>query len=231
MVLATMLSREDVYTEGLPAAEPFQRFIDFTLRHAGRTIIDIGCGDGVYAKHLKDLGKQVPGLYCNEAYVEVARNRGLVAYAGDARSTGFPDDHFETALLFEVLEHVPRPEQVLAEALRISQKNVLMTVPNMGEYATLRAQDLTYYHLVTTDHVNFFTLDDFRTMGVRLNADIEVFPSEPINVIALLPGDSVLQELLRRVCHRFFPPVAYNRLYCVAAKNTKTSRRVGVIGS
>lgn len=42
-----MLSRSDLYTDGLPAAEPFGPFVDFVLEHAGHRIVDVGCGTGM----------------------------------------------------------------------------------------------------------------------------------------------------------------------------------------
>jgi len=89
-------------------------------------------------------------------------------------------------VLFEVLEHIPDFRAVVREALRVSRRNVLITVPNVGEYEHLMQYGITYWHLVTTDHVNFFKPDDLEELAESCNARANVRRGEPLVPAALL---------------------------------------------
>lgn len=210
-----MLQREQLYWAG-PALEPSERLVDFAVARAGRTIVDVGCGYGLYAERLRQARREVVGVDMDPRFVEEARSRGIEAVEADAAAMPFDDGQFESAILFEVLEHVPQPERVLAEALRVSSRNVLVTVPNLSEYESLKAYGLTYWHLAVTDHVNFFTVDGLRELGASCGARAEVTASEPLEAFALVPQRRLAWltlVALRRL--RLLRPVAFQRLYGV----------------
>lgn len=211
--------RDELYVIGLPAVEPSSHLVEFAATEAGHSIVDIGCGYGAYALKLRERGHRVAGLELDPAAVARAREHGLDVVHGDASATPFEDDAFDTALLFEVLEHVPDPGSVLREALRVSSRNVLVTVPNVGEYVRLAPYALTYWHLVTEDHVNFFTKADLERLGDESGADAAVRLAEPLEACGLVPERrfwwyvlAVAQRL------RLLRPVAYGRLYAVFTK-------------
>jgi 2-polyprenyl-3-methyl-5-hydroxy-6-metoxy-1,4-benzoquinol methylase len=74
-------------------------------------VLDIGCGVGRYLAHLDGNGV---GVDHNAHSVEVARDRGLVAYTTEA-FTASPDAvhaSFDSLLVAHVLEHMTRAEAV-----------------------------------------------------------------------------------------------------------------------
>lgn len=214
-----MPARGELYVIGLPAVEPSRHLVEFAASEAGRTIVDIGCGYGSYALRLRERGHEVTGLELDPGAVEQARGRGLDVVQGDAASTPFDDDAFDTAILFEVLEHVAEPEQVLREALRVSSRNVLVTVPNVSEYSRLALYGLTYWHLVTEDHVNFFTRAELEQLGDEADADATVRLAEPLEACGLVPERRLWWYLLAVAQRlRLLRPVAHGRLYAVFTK-------------
>ena len=68
----------------------------------------------------------------------------------------FRDQSFDSVLIFEVLEHVADIEKVLSEAFRVARKNVLITVPNSEDIELMKANDVTYAHMLSSDHLHFF---------------------------------------------------------------------------
>ena len=216
-----MLAREEIYVEGLPADVPSRPIVSFVERHAGRRVVDIGCGYGEYARALAASGRDVKGLELDPSYVAEARARGVDVVEGDAAATPFADDEFDTAVLVEVLEHVPHPAAVLREALRVAH-DVVVTVPNVGDYRSLADYGVTYWHLVTTDHVNFFTPDGLRELAAACGAEAAVAPSEPLEPFALVrprgPAWYALAVLRRAGLIR---PVAFNRLYAVVRRRPR----------
>ena len=110
-----------------------KNLINFAKNNSGKNILDIGCATGEYCQKLIELGFNCIGIDINEKYVKKANEIGVEAYVMSGNDLKFPDKSFDTILLFEVLEHVKNPENVLNEAIRVAKKNILITVPNCTE--------------------------------------------------------------------------------------------------
>jgi len=184
-----VLTRKNVYVEGLPAEAEFKDFIDFFLKeHLGRKILDIGCGTGSYGLALQKLGFDYRGIDARRDYVAQALQRGLKVEVMDAAKLDYADHSFDTVILFEVLEHTCDFVSVLREAVRVARERVLLTVPNNSELDGLRQAGLTYWHIHTSDHVNFFTAASLSRILESLGLDFRLSLSEPIHVHRLLPA-------------------------------------------
>jgi SAM-dependent methyltransferase len=210
-----VLDREDIYTAG-PSPVPSERVVRFALEHAGHEVVDLGCGFGSYGARLQEAGRRVVGVDLDPAFVEETRSRGVEALVADVTSTPFDDRSFDSAILFEVLEHIPQPERVLREALRIVRRNVLVTVPNFDDLGQLRDYGLTYSHVAITDHVNFFTSEGLSDLARSAGGFADVVPSEPLEPFGLVrPRGPTWYALavLRRI--GLIRPAAFFRLYAV----------------
>ncbi len=190
--------------------------IDFAAQHAGSEILDIGCATGEYIQKLSDCGFKCVGVDINPKYVESARSKGLEVYRADANRLYFEDKSFDTALLFEVLEHTDDPMGILKEAKRVSRKNVLITVPNSTGFDKLGSMGLTYEHMLERDHINFFTKSDLNELLSGQFEEYMVEEKEPIYLsIHELP--EFLRPLMRRLYNwKLIHPTIYYRLYAVA---------------
>lgn len=94
----------------------------------GKTVLDVGCGAGGKTMYYASLGvKRVVGMDILEKYraeaEDLARELGFEGVfefvCGDAARTGFPDGAFDTVIMNDAMEHVDRPDLVLAEVRRI----------------------------------------------------------------------------------------------------------------
>jgi len=100
--------------------------LDWLLTNAEEPILDVGSGEGLtFIPHATemDVVHFDIDLYAIENFVR-----------GDALHLPFRDNSFRTVVVAELLEHVPDPLKVLMEALRVSNKLVLATVPNEYEW-------------------------------------------------------------------------------------------------
>jgi len=209
-----MPSRAELYVEGLPARVPSEHVLSFLTERAGASVADLGCGIGTYSKRLRETGRDVVGIELDDGAVAQAQSDGLDVRLGDVTALPFPDGAFETSVLVDVIEHVADPERVLAEALRVARRNVLVTVPNVGEYERLRAYGVTYWHLVTTDHINFFTREDLEGHAARIGARVDVRLAEPLEACALVPDRGLWWYTLVLLARaRLLRPVGWARIY------------------
>ncbi len=161
------------------------KLIDFAIHNAGKKILDVGCANGDYIKILQDNGFNCTGIDINPEYIDKALEKGLNAYVMRGDNLDFPDNSFDTILLFEVLEHVENPLEVLKELKRVAKKNILITVPNCTHFSELKRYNLTYEHMLEKDHINFFTKKDLKDLLSKEFKYFKVVEEEPIPLTLL----------------------------------------------
>lgn len=102
----------------------------------GVTVLDYGCGDAFrYGGKLVEGKTDYRGFDISTVAVESAKSRGInVGLLSEDGRTSLEDGQAQTALCFEVLEHLMRPDIAVAEIYRCLGKDgvFLMSVPNPG---------------------------------------------------------------------------------------------------
>ena len=97
-------------------------------------VVEIGCGDGALLAELsrRALGRELDGFELSPPAAELARRRDIPRAhrieAFDGARVPAPDGAYELAVVSHVLEHVPDPPALLAEAARLAPW-VLVEVP------------------------------------------------------------------------------------------------------
>lgn len=212
------LKREDIFRDsrswyaGMRDASMFSgRLIDFCRAHAGKKILDFGCASGNYCLELGRLGFDCTGVDINEEYIKTALSRGVNALRVKD-SLPFEDKSFDTVILFEILEHVSCPAEILKEAKRVAKKNVLLTVPNNTEFEMLKRANLTYEHMLEEDHSNFFTKDSLSGLLSGCFDRFSIRKEEPVAVQSLLPW-YLRKAVSLGMRLGFVRPKVYYRLY------------------
>jgi 2-polyprenyl-6-hydroxyphenyl methylase/3-demethylubiquinone-9 3-methyltransferase len=86
-------------------------------------VLDVGCGGGFLSNDIAERGHEVTGLDIAADALAVAHahdESGRVRYLeGDALALPFEDRSFDAVCAMDLLEHVERPERVIAEASRV----------------------------------------------------------------------------------------------------------------
>jgi ubiquinone/menaquinone biosynthesis C-methylase UbiE len=125
-----------LFLENLPAAHALARacecqaFSHFQLKPP---ILDVGCGDGLFAKICFPKIKIDIGLDQNKNEIRMAKENNAYkkVVLADATKMPFRDSYFKTIISNSALEHIDRPDKVLAEANRVLKKggSFIFTVP------------------------------------------------------------------------------------------------------
>jgi SAM-dependent methyltransferase len=91
-----------------PSDELMDRAVEFWRPHLGRSILDIGCGEGHLLSALCRAGYSAQGVDLTLALVERARARGLaVAHQNAVEYISQQGAKFDTFLMLDFVEHIP----------------------------------------------------------------------------------------------------------------------------
>jgi len=197
--------------------------LEFASKYSGKMVLDVGCSIGEYCKELSTRGFNCVGVDYNPKYIEKAKAKGVEAYVMDAYRLDFKDDRFDSALMFEILEHLEDPLSALQEAKRVAKRNILVTTPNFSKFHELKALKLTYGDALEDDHVNYFTKEELKMLLNKVSENNIVMEREPVYIHGLLPWHirkpiSLLYKL------KLLKPSLYRRLYGVIWFGTNSDK-------
>jgi ubiquinone/menaquinone biosynthesis C-methylase UbiE len=117
----------------------------------GRSVTDIGCGDGTFTVRYWDRGH--PRLMCaiDPAFKAVVAGdakrdgRPILFVAADGHRLPYTDDAFDVAILQAILHHDSEPETTIREAFRVAREIVVLE-PNGYSPILKLMEKLSPYH-------------------------------------------------------------------------------------
>jgi SAM-dependent methyltransferase len=118
---------------------------------AGRSILDVGCGDGYYTIGYWDRGqpRALTGVDAAAAAVRVAREksgtRPIRFEVADVHKLPFPNNSFDLALIQSMLHHDEEPAGIIREAFRVAPV-VLIHEPNGNNLGLKVIEKTSRYH-------------------------------------------------------------------------------------
>ena len=137
-------------------------------RAAPRSVLDVGCGEGVLThKWAQALDGRVVGIDLEDpkqqAEWETRRRANLEYRTMLAENMPFAGDEFDMACAIEVLEHVPDPAHTVAEMARVARRHLLVSVPREPLWRMLNMARGAYLSDLgnTPGHVNHWSKRSF----------------------------------------------------------------------
>jgi ubiquinone/menaquinone biosynthesis C-methylase UbiE len=157
------------YTEQTPGGYALrvrrQRILQLFDKPGGE-VLDVGCGPGVMAQAMVDLGCTFWGLDPSERMLEICRGRfkddhRIKFLSGEATRIGFPDESFDAVLCMGVIDSVPDVRQSVSEMLRVLRPGgtLLITFTNVRSPYSWWKKRVFYpgvavYHAFSRNHAS-----------------------------------------------------------------------------
>ena len=97
----------------------------------GKKILDVGCGGGILAEALSELGANVTGIDASENTIGVAKSHSksinsnvrFIQNTIEEFITSNPEERFDVITCLEMLEHVPSPGEIIKNCSDILKKD------------------------------------------------------------------------------------------------------------
>jgi SAM-dependent methyltransferase len=161
-------------------------FLDYKTKdpyfsHPG-AMLDIGCGNGWFIYTMRSKGWDVKGVEPSKTGADAGRkSEGLDIHQGDLLSAGFPSDSFDYIRSNHSFEHIPNPNEVLAEIHRILKPSgkVFIGVPNINSYNANLFGNFWYYLGAPVHTFNYSSLTlpsliekhNFKNVKIQYNSN------------------------------------------------------------
>jgi 2-polyprenyl-3-methyl-5-hydroxy-6-metoxy-1,4-benzoquinol methylase len=155
----TVLGRNGIYCSG-PPVHVVSGEVLALARQLPPPILDFGCGGGALVRALRRGGLEAYGLELDDERIRthlIDEVRPWVTLYDGRLPAPLATGRFAGVVCSEVIEHIPDPEQVIAELARLAAERLLVTVPDMSAIPRGFAHAVVPWHLLEATHVNFFT--------------------------------------------------------------------------
>jgi 2-polyprenyl-3-methyl-5-hydroxy-6-metoxy-1,4-benzoquinol methylase len=171
----------------------FERTLDELFRRAApRSVLDVGCGEGVLTQRWAErLEGRVVGIDLEDPALQTEwaarRAPNLEFRVMKAEALPFGDGEFDAATAIEVLEHVTDPEHTVAEMARVARSHLIVSVPREPLWRALNMARGAYLRDLgnTPGHVNHWSRRGFVELLSRHGEIMEIRSPFPWTMIFL----------------------------------------------
>jgi GT2 family glycosyltransferase/SAM-dependent methyltransferase len=170
---------------------------------AGRSVLDLGSGEGYGSALLASVAERVCGIDIDERTVQHSAANyhapNLEFRVGSASDLSqFGDGEFGAVVCFEVVEHLAEQEEMVAEIARVLRPDglLLISTPEVTSYTELTGQENPF-------HVRELTAAEFRPLIGRHLPHIRVWGQRTVAGSVLYPLDTSERGLAH---HSFIEP-------------------------
>ncbi|GEM_PF-3312519 len=190
-------------------------------RFAQGSVIDLGCGSGIYSAHLQARGHAILGIdseksfihHCRKSYPEIDfRQQNILRFK--------TKEKYDTALLFDILEHLD-DNQLLTKVKKYAHRLIISVPRTNQEIMTKHA--LAHHHYLDRTHLRTYTPKSLRQLLIQHKLKI-IFLEEvlPINlshftINHLSRGNPLINTTLKILLKPFRPePPLHSTIFAVA---------------
>jgi len=196
----------DYAAEGPLYRRTFARRLRRLARHLGPPgrVLDVGCAAGFFLEVMRDRGWEVAGVEPSAAIAGAARERvgAERIHAGTLETAPFDAGRFDLVTLWDVVEHVADPVDLLRRAARLLAPEGLLVLETQDVGSPVaRALGRRWHHFKHLEHLYHF---DRRTVEALLRRA----GLAPVEITADAAGKEISFGFLRERATRLHPAVA-----------------------
>ena len=152
-------------------------------------VLDLGCGDGLFLRRLKEEKKaSVLGVEIDQDSIVRCVGNGVPVIQGDLNDdlNYLPENSFDLAILSHTLQETRRPDKLLEQIVSIG-KTAAVSVINFGHWrcrlqvafkGKMPRSSQMPFQWYDTPNIHFCTLQDFRelcaSLGIKIVAEYPV---------------------------------------------------------
>jgi len=163
-----------------PASQFKLKLIE-SLIDENSSVLDMGCGDGTMLYHLtRTKNIRGHGLELSETGVEITKKKGISVEQVNLSDENLQiNGNFDYILSSEVIEHMPKPEELITLVKGKFNKHLIISIPNtgfLGERLRLlfgKTPKQWVYH--PSEHLRFWTVSDFEFWIEQLGLKVEKY--------------------------------------------------------
>ena len=172
------------------------------------TLVDIGCGAGLFLEAAKEEGWNTVGVEISTIAANHCRDKGLdiINSSFDADLTSLPEN-IKVVHMRNILEHVPDPFSLINVAFdKLASGGVLVVgVPNDFnplQEGLRKTQDYKPWWVAVPHHLNYFDFDSLEALVSKCGFNpLSRFSSFPLDLFLAMGDNYIETPNVGRECH------------------------------
>jgi len=164
----------------------------------GNQVVDVGCGNGIYAQYLSQAGSFVTALDPEDRVID---KNGLKFLQAAVPPIPLPDNFCNTLILFDVLEHVEAENNLLAEIKRVTTDRLILSVPADND-SILPLYGLCLVHHVDKTHRREYNPDSLKVLLERHGFQITYIEAQYPDNLPLVIGPFFSKNFVGKLLQR-----------------------------
>jgi len=150
-------------------------------------LLDVGCSSGALLLVAKECGYDAVGAEPAKKAAATAQGLGFEVFPSYLQDAGFPENHFDVITLFEVIEHLPEPEDLIREIRRILKPGGLLLIgTGNGDSWTvsLLGNSWEYFDIRSHGgHISFFNPKSIALLAKKCHFDVHRISTKRVNLV------------------------------------------------
>ncbi len=150
---------------------------------ADTRLLDVGCGTGWFLEMAQKQGYKVFGQELGKELAAFTATRLGITVWDRAFTAIDPNEHFDAITLFDVIEHVPNPREVLQSVCsHLNPEGIaLMFTPNLDSFAFRTLKEKSSL-VMPVEHLYYFTEKSLRRIIEEAGLDVIYFATRGMDI-------------------------------------------------